>query len=178
MSRYVKEMEMQYLRREIERAQEVLVCNVVGMDGHGSTQLRADLRKKGIQVQVVKNKLLRRVLLDMGLPPLDNVLVGSSALVWGGEGIVELAREISDWAKKIEKFSVKGACVSGQGLDAAGVERLTKLPSRLELLSMIVGQILGPGGRLAAQLKGPGGALVSQVKSIAEPKEKEEAAPA
>ena len=45
---------------------------------------------------------------------------------------------------------------------------VSKWPSREEQLSMLVGQLLGPGGQLVAQLKGPGGQLAAQVKTIAD----------
>ena len=56
-------------------------------------------------------------------------------------------------------------------LTADRVQEISKWPSRAEQLSMLVGQILGPGSQLAAQLKGPGGMVASQVKQIADKEE-------
>lgn len=171
MSKFVKDLQTREYRRRLSAVEEMLVVDVVGIDAVETNKLRLTLRKKGIELQVVKNNLARKVLEEKGLGGAGALLEGSSALVWGGEGIVELAREIADWAKKIERFSIKGGCVAGQTLDAAGVDALSKLPSRVELLGRIVGQILAPGGNLAAILCNAGGALASQIKQIAEPKE-------
>ena len=54
--------------------------------------------------------------------------------------------------------------MDGEQLTPERVKEISKWPSRTEQLSMLVGQILGPGSQLAAQLIGPGGALASQVK--------------
>lgn len=176
MSKFVKELQLDHLRRQFDGVSDLLVVNVIGMDAVANHQLRMELRKKGIQLEVVKNSLARKVLTERGVQVTKASLSGTSAVAWGGEGIVELAREITDWAKKIEKLQVKGGSVDGQGIDAAGVERLSKLPSRLELLGKIVNLITAPAGRVVMLANAPGRAVASQIKSIAEPKE--EAAPA
>ena len=56
--------------------------------------------------------------------------------------------------------------MDGEKLDAAGVARVSKWPSRDEQLSALVGQLLGPGAQLSAQLIGPGGQLAGQVKAV------------
>ncbi len=52
------------------------------------------------------------------------------------------------------------------------VKEVSSWPSREEQLSLLIGQILGPGAKLAAQLLGPGGALASQIKQKSEEEEK------
>ena len=58
--------------------------------------------------------------------------------------------------------------MDGEQLTPERVKEISKWPSRAEQLSMLVGQILGPGSQLAAQLKGPGGSLASQIKEAGE----------
>ncbi|MBV08109.1 MAG: 50S ribosomal protein L10, partial [Rubinisphaera sp.] len=99
---------------------------------------------------------------------LGEVLKGPSTLVWGGEDIVALSKEITKWAKKIEPLQVKGASVEGQPLDTKGVEKLSKSPGRAELISQIAGLILSPGSQLAGALLGPGGKLAGCVKAVEE----------
>jgi large subunit ribosomal protein L10 len=66
--------------------------------------------------------------------------------------------------------------VEGKGLDASGVDALSKSPSREELLSKIAGQILGPASHLAGLLGAPGSNLAGLVKTVSE--REEGAAPA
>jgi large subunit ribosomal protein L10 len=96
------------------------------------------------------------------------VLQGSSTLVWGGEDVVALSREITRWSKELSQLEIRGGSVEGKALDAAGVNKLSKSPGRLELLSIIAGLILSPGGNIAGALLGPGGTVAGQVKSKAE----------
>ncbi len=57
------------------------------------------------------------------------------------------------------------------------VEKISKWPTREEQISLLVGQILSPGAKLASQLNSIGGAVASQIKQLAE-KEDGEAATA
>lgn len=168
MSKYVKQLQMKHLRKQFEGVTSLLVVNVVGMDALSSNQLRLDLRKKGIHLQLVKNTLARKVFGEMGLGSAGQVLAGNSAVAWGGEGIVELAKEITDWAKKIAKLEIKGACVDGQVVGPAGVEQLSKLPSRLELLGRVVSLANAPAARLVMLANAPARNVASQLKTMAE----------
>jgi large subunit ribosomal protein L10 len=178
MSKFVKDLEIREYRKRFGKAEEVLFVNVVGMEATETNKLRLLLRKKGIDLHVVKNTLAAKVLRESGHAGVEAALNGPSAVVWGGEDIVSLAREITDWAKKIEKLTIKGASVGGQTLDTKGVDALSKLPSRIELLGQIVTMILSPGANIAGALLGPGGTIAGQIKQIAEPDEKSAEAPA
>jgi large subunit ribosomal protein L10 len=169
MSKYVKKLQMQSLRRKFEGVQDVIVANIVGMTCKESHELRKSLRDKKINIEVVQNNLARKVFGEMGLPPTDALLQGGSAVIWGGEGIVELAREISEFAKKIEKLQLKGVCLSGETLvGKEEVERVSKLPSRLELIGQIITLFTSPAASVAALAVSPGSQIVGQIKTLAE----------
>ena len=55
--------------------------------------------------------------------------------------------------------------MDGEALSPAQVQEISKWPSREEQLSLLVGQILGPGRSLAGGLLGPGGTLAGQIES-------------
>jgi large subunit ribosomal protein L10 len=147
------------------------------LDGVTDNKFRLEMQKKGIHLLQVKNSLAKRAFADQGFTALDQSLTGPSTLVWGADDIVALSKEIAKWVKDIKNLEVKGGSAGGQAIDAAGVESLSKSPGRLELLSIISGQILAPGSKLSSQLIAMGGKLASQVKKIAD-KEEGEAAPA
>jgi large subunit ribosomal protein L10 len=68
--------------------------------------------------------------------------------------------------------------VDGQLLDDKATAALAKLPNKKELQAIIVGQILGPGRKLAGQIKGPAGKIAGQIKKVEEKAKEKEAAPA
>ncbi|MEZ6065652.1 MAG: 50S ribosomal protein L10 [Planctomycetaceae bacterium] len=166
MSKVVKTMVMDEIRSRLGESRDVVVIDTSLMDGVAANKMRLALQEKGVSLLTVKNKLANRVLADAGVSGLDNVLAGPSTLVWGGEDIVELSKEMTRWAREVDKLKIKGGAVDGQGLDAAGVVELSKSPSRLELIGQIAGLILSPGARLAGALLGPGGTIAGQLKKL------------
>jgi len=177
MSKYVKNLITDDLRQRLQGINDALLVNMIGLDANTSNRLRRQLREKKIQVMVVKNSLAARAVAGTRLASMFEGQAGTTAICWGGEDIVSLAKEIVKLAKdeKLAPFAARGGVMDGEQLSAAQVEDVSKWPSRQEQLSLLIGQILGPGARLASQLLGPGGALASQIAEKA--KEADEAPP-
>ncbi|MFV0446186.1 MAG: 50S ribosomal protein L10 [Planctomycetaceae bacterium] len=181
MSKQVKTMVIDQIRKELGDSRDLLVVDASALDGVTANRVRLALQAKGVTLMGVKNALANRVLTDLGMSDMGHILAGPSTLVWGSEDIVQLSKEITKWAKEVDKLQIKGAAVDGQVLDAKGVEELSKSPGRLELLSIISGQLLSPGANLSGALLGVGGKLASQIKTMCEGAEGEDegdAAPA
>lgn len=168
MSKQVKTMVISEIQDRLGPSRDLLVVDTSLLDGVTANRLRLALEQRGVSLMAVKNSLARNALKQLGVGGLDEVLAGPSTLVWGGEDIVQLSKEIAKWAKDIEKLQIKGGTVDGQALDARGVEELSKSPSRLELIGQIAGLLLSPGARLAAALLGPGGRVAGQIKTLSE----------
>ena len=102
------------------------------------------------------------------------------AIVWGGEDIVALAKEVARiaGAKEFEGFEARGGAIDGAKLSPAQVKAVSTWPTRQEQLSLLVGQILAPGAILVGQLKAAGGVLASQLKQRVEDLEKNAPVPA
>ena len=180
MSKRIKDMLVAELRERLGSHRDILVVDYSKLDGVTLNNLRLKLRKQNIRMLGVKNSLARKVLGELGLAGLDPFLAGPSTLVFGGPDIVALSKEITKWAKDLEPLQIKGGVVEGNSINPAGVDALSKSPSREELLGKIVTLMLSPGAQLVGALLGTGGKLAGQVKSIAdkEPASDSEAAPA
>ena len=76
--------------------------------------------------------------------------------VWGGDGVAELAKEISDQVKKLKKPEIKGGAVDGVVIGPDQVEDITKLPSREALIGRVVGLALAPAQRVVVAGQRPG----------------------
>ena len=87
---------------------------------------------------------------------------------------ITAAKVVAQWRKDAgtELPALKGGVMEGEVLDADKAKALEKMPGRAELQSLIVGQILGPGRKLAAQIIGPGGSIAGAVKTHIENLEK------
>jgi large subunit ribosomal protein L10 len=170
MSKYVKDLMTRELKERWSDVSDALLVDVLGMEMNMNVSLRKRLRQKQIHLMVVKKSLARRATEGTALAPAFEGAEGSLAVVWGGEDIVSLAKEVAAIAdgKEFTNFKPKGGVMGGAKLTADEVKAVSKWPSRGEQLSILVGQILGPGATLSAQLLGPGRKLASQVKKKGE----------
>lgn len=170
MSKYVKELITKDLRKRLEGVTDALLVDVIGLENNKNVALRQRLRKKNIHLLVVKNSLARRATEGTRLAPAFENAEGTMALVWGGEDIISLAKEVISIAedKEFEPFAPKGGVMDGQRLAPTQVKEVSKWPSRQEQLSILVGQILSPGSVLSSQLLSAGAKLASQIKKRSE----------
>jgi len=178
MSKRMKSLITAELQNKFKGADSVVVVDYIGIDSKTTGGMRADLRKKKVKFTVVRNAMAAKALEAVGLKGAGSLFKGTNAVVYGGESIVDLVKELVEQAKKIEKLKIKGSVVDGQLLDSKATSALAKLPNKKELQSMIVGQILGPGRKLAGQLKGPASKIAGQIKAVEEKAKEKEAAPA
>ena len=95
-------------------------------------------------------------------------LAGPCTVAYGGDSVVDIARECDDWAKKVEAIEFKGAFVDGLVIDEEGAEALSKLPNRSELQGMILILAQSPGANVAGAVAGPGGVIAGCIKSLVE----------
>jgi large subunit ribosomal protein L10 len=177
MSRPTKEFMMRdYEERIGSDTDEALVVSIRGVDAQTNNRMRNELRKSGIRVTVVRNGLAKLSLKDTPLAGLSPVLEGPSALVYGEQSVVNVARELMKWAQEVQNLELKGAILDGmlfEGKD--GVERLSKFPTREEAIAKNVTLVLSPGRNLMGAVKAPGANLLAVVKAIQEKLEKGEA---
>ena len=178
MSKRVKSMITAELQSKFKGADSIVVVDYIGIDSKTTGSIRAALRGKKAKMTVVRNAMAAKALEGAGLKGAATLLKGTKAVVYGGESIVDVVKELVEQIKKVDKLKIKGSVVEGQLLDDKATTALAKLPNRKELQGIIVGQILGPGRKLAGQIKGPAGKLAGQIKAIEEKAKAKEAAPA
>lgn len=171
MSKYVKNLIVRDIASRLEGVEDALVVNVIGLDANSTVTLRRKLRERNISLLVVKSSMAARATEGTPLAPALDGTEGPVALVWGDEDFVSLTKTVVAIDKDEEEFpafEARGGVLDGERLTADRVKEISKWPSREEQLSLLVGQILGPGRQLAAQLVGPGGLLASQIEKKAE----------
>ncbi len=175
MSKPVKEMIIETYRRRFGGVESGVVVDLRGMNARENNRLRLDLRKKEIRIAVLSNSLARKAFAAGGLKALVPVLQGPSALAWGAESVVDVARELMAWARKVEKLRLKAAVLDGRLFEGpAGVEALSRYPTRDEAVAQVVHLVGSPAADAVGTVAGPGGALMAVVQSLIERLEKGE----
>lgn len=170
MSKLIKNMLVDDLKTRLGGVGDLIVVSLGRLDAQKTTRLRQTLRKKKIQLQLVKNSLARMATAGTPLAPAFEQTEGMLAIAWGGEDVVDLAKELDRLAgvKDFEGFECRGGALDGARLDAGDVKKVAKWPTRSEQLSLLSGQISSLAGTLAGQILSAGGGLASQIASRVE----------
>lgn len=170
MSKYVKDLVTKELGRRLEGVEDALLVNVVGLDANKTVRLRNRLRDKQMNLMVIKNNLARRACEGTPLAAAFKGAAGTLALLWGGEDVISLAKEVIEIQRsgQFDPFEPRGGVMDGEHLSAEMVKDVSRWPNREGQLSILLGQILSPGANLSSQLLAPGGALASQIEKKAE----------
>jgi len=169
MSKPVKEMMIRDYQDRLGDAENAVVISIRGVEANENNRFRVGLLEKDIHVMVVRNSLGKKAISEGTMSDLGPILEGPSALSWGGESVIDVARELVKWAKEIELLELKGAILDGELFEGeAGVIELSKFPTRDEAIAQNITLILSPGRNLLGAVKGPGGRLMGIVKAIEE----------
>ncbi|MCD8218767.1 MAG: 50S ribosomal protein L10 [Clostridiales bacterium] len=149
----------------VDGAQSVVVVDYRGLTVAQDTQLRKELREAGITYKVYKNTLMKRAFEGTDFASLDPVLEGPSAIAISKDDATAPARIIAKFAKTADKLEIKAGVVEGDFYDAKGMQAISAVPSREELLGKLLGSIQSPianFARVISQIaeQGEGGAAV------------------
>lgn len=169
MTYYVKGLVQKQYEETFSEVQDFVVFQLMGLGGTNNNLMRGSLQEKGIRLTMVKNSMMRRALESLGHSSArDLFLAGPCTVAYGGDSVVDVAKELTEWAKKYDVIQFKGAYVEGTVVDQAGVKELAAMPNRAELQGRIVQAALTPGGNIAGALAGPGRVIAGCLKSLIE----------
>ncbi|MCL2701872.1 MAG: 50S ribosomal protein L10 [Phycisphaerae bacterium] len=169
MSKPVKNLIQKELSKRLDGATNLAVIGFTGLDSNTTNTVRGKLAKKQMRVSVVKNSLAKQTFKALGIESASILLEGPCALVYGGESVVNIARELIEIGKDAGAMQLKGAVMEGTVFRGAEeVAALSKYPTRDEAIANLVAAVLSPGRKLAAAILAPGSKLASVLKTIEE----------
>jgi large subunit ribosomal protein L10 len=158
MDRAQKAVSIEALKGVFEGAGAVVVTHYMGLTVAEMTDLRGRLRAEGASLKVVKNTLVQKALNGRVGEAGDALFKGPVAIAYGPDP-VSAAKVSTQYAKENDKFSVIGAVMGDQVLDASAVGALATLPSLDQLRGKLIGLIQAPATKNAGVLQAPAGQL-------------------
>lgn len=174
MSKPVKNLMMQAYQQLFSELDSGVLIDLRGVSANDNNTLRWGLAEHDIHITVVKNSLAARALSGTAMENLSDLLQGPCALVYGGESVVNVARELVARAKQIENLEFKGALMEGQTFGPDEVERLSTYPTRQEAQATVIQLVLGPAAQVIAAATSGGSQIAGILETIIERLEKGE----
>ncbi|MDX1697464.1 MAG: 50S ribosomal protein L10 [Thiohalobacterales bacterium] len=134
------------------------------------TNLRIRAREDNVYLRVVKNSLARRALEDTDFSCMSDRLTGPLILAFSQEDPGAAARVTKDFAKDHDKFQVTVLSVGGELLEASEIDKLAKLPTRDQAISMLMALMKAPAEKFVRTLNEVPGKLVRTVAAVRDQK--------
>ena len=144
MSKPIKALILADYTERFKDIDNALLIDIRGIAANDNNTLRLGLAKKDILITVVKNTLARKAFAGTSLELLTASTIGPTAIAWGAESVVEVARELTEWARKVEDLELKAAVLDGELFEGeAGVKLDCSLHERYGLKVAPQGPLLG-----------------------------------
>ena len=165
MDRAQKEKVVEELGQIFESSGVVVVAHYTGLTVAEMQDLRARARDAGGSVRVAKNRLAKIALEGKPCESMSDLLTGMTVLTYS-EDPVAAAKVAQEFAKENQKFVILGGAMGENALDVAGVEAVSKMPSREELISTIAGMLGAPASNIAGAIGAPASNIASILSTI------------
>lgn len=137
---------------QVAQAQTIVVAEYRGIPVADITSLRANARKNGVYLHVLKNTLARRAVQGTPFEGLADKMVGPLMYSMSADAVAA-AKVVHEFAKANDKLVIKGGSYNGKVLDAAAVSALASVPSKEVLLAQLLGVMKSPITRIAVVMK-------------------------
>ena len=167
MLRTEKAEQIDALKAKFAKMTSAVFVDFQGMTVEEVTKLREDLRARGVEYKVVKNKLVRQAL--AGAPwisELDVALKGMTGVAWSYEEPNAAAKVLKEFVRENEKLKIKAGLLEGQVLSGQAVQdQLATMPGKNEARAMLLATLMAPAQRFVMLLNTPAGNLVRALRA-------------
>lgn len=166
--------EVNKLEEKIGSSQAVFIAEYQKLDSAAQADLRAKVIAAGGELQVTKNTLLKIAAKNHGIDvdKVSNEFEGPTITLFATNDAVAPLKAVVDFAKNMESEMprVKVGFLNKEILTVEKVKQLANLPSKLELLGKLIGQIQAPVYGMVNILAAPTRNLVYALNAIKEKK--------
>jgi len=147
-----KQSIVEELKEKLSNAQSGVVVDYRGITVEEDTALRKSMREANVDYRVVKNTLLNFAVKGTEYEAIAPYLEGPTAIAIGVEDPIAPAKVLGDFIEKAKKVTIKTGFIDGRVVDVAEIEKISKLPSKEELLAKAFGSMKAPITNLARVL--------------------------
>ncbi|MDR2177666.1 MAG: 50S ribosomal protein L10 [Treponema sp.] len=166
-----KTQAIQEIKDALGQSKDFIFTDYRGLTVEQITNLRKQLRAKDVRYKVIKNNFARIAFEQLSAPSqVADYLIGPTAVAIAPRDSNEVAKILLNFTQEAPALRVKGALIGDTVYNAQETESFSRLPGRLELISMLLSVLNGPARNLAGALNDIPARLVRTVKAVGEKK--------
>lgn len=155
------------LGEKLRGAKSSIVFKHEGLPVSVTHELRDRCRAENVEVFATKKTLLERALEEQGIKDANvKSFEGGIAIAISQNDEVAGAKILKEFAKKYEALEFRGGILEGKVLSLEQVIQLSNIPSKIELLSKLVGSLKSPISGFVNVLQGNLRGLVCVLNAI------------
>lgn len=152
-------------------AYSAIAAEYRGMTVGQMTALRSKGRESGVYMRIIKNTLFKRAVEGTDFECMKDGAVGPLMLAFSQEDPGAAARVISDFAKTNDRLLVKLVSIGGKLLDPSEIDRLAKMPTKDQSISILMAVMQAPIAKLVRTLAEPHAKLTRTIAAIRDKKQ-------
>ena len=167
MNRTQKADVVEWIKSVFDDNEVVVVVENKGLTVADASALRNEMREAGGGVKVVKNRLAKIAIADKPAKEIAGLFERPTFIAYSADP-VSAPKVLAKFAKENDNLVILGGIMGDTALDAAGVDALSKMPSREEILGSIAGLLVAPHTNVVSAIAAPGKNLAAIAKTQAE----------
>ena len=159
------------VHQEAGKALAAVLADYRGMTVAQMTELRAEARRRGLYLRVIRNTLAQRAMAGTEFECLNGEFKGPTLLAFSRQEPGAAARLLKDGAQQCDALKIKALSIGGQLFDASQIDRVASLPTREEALAQLMALMLAPAAKLARTLGEVPGKLARTLAAVRDAKQ-------
>lgn len=170
VGRLFREHLVSTVKEGLEKRHHVFMVSYSRVSGPQMNTLRKGLKSVGAHFYISRNSLAELALRSLKQEQLSSKISGQTAFVFSDADSIEVSKVLMKFTKECDGLVIQGGLLEGGLLEKSDVERLSQLPSRTILLTMLLRTLNTPLIRFAQALNAKTRDLLSILKQISEQK--------
>jgi large subunit ribosomal protein L10 len=162
-----KQAYVKQLHDDLEGSPFIAVINYEGISVEQVNSVRRKFETAGLRYFVAKNALVNKAISGTDKEDLTQYLTGMNGFLLSGEDGIAAAKTLREIVKEFKGdiFTLKGGYFDGLVMDAKGTEKVADLPSKEELLSMLLRTVQEGPRQILGVIQGPARDLVNLLRN-------------
>ena len=170
LTREQKQTIIKDLETKIEKQKSIVFMDFSKIKVKELAKLRENLKNEGSEMKVAKKSLMEIALKNKNIELDSKKLEGEVAIVFGYQDEIAPSKIVYQFSKENVNAKILGGFLENKFCEMADVIKLAELPSKEQLLGMLVGTLSAPATNLVGVLSGNMRKLVIALSQIRDQK--------